>query len=380
MITEMWDMMVSSRNRISVSRSRLQHNFRIIGKKVGSGVEVMAMVKGDGYGHGMLDSAAAFSDAGCRTFGVAELVEAVALRQSGITGAIFVMLGFQPEEAIYFFDHEITPVVFQEQDIQALSQVAVQLDREIGVHLKVDCGMGRLGLLPADVPGFVDRIEALPGISLAGIMAHFPEADNRSAPGSRQIFAVYQRLCNDLGERFRGIRHIANSGATLHFPEMTCDMVRAGIALYGYYPDGTAGPDDESRLKPAMTFSTRVIQVKDLPAGCGISYGHTYTTDRPTRIAVLPTGYEDGYLRDLSNRGEVLIRGQRAPIRGRVCMNLCMADVTDIAGVEVGDEVVLLGEQGGEKITADEIAGWMHSISYEVLCLFGNTNSRTHTK
>ena len=129
-----------------------------------------------------------------------------------------------------------------------------------------------------------------------------------------------------------------------------------------------------------MTFSTRIIQVKDFPAGCGISYGHTYTTDRPTRIAVLPTGYEDGYLRDLSNRGEVLIRGRRAPVRGRVCMNLCMVDVTDITGVEAGDEVVLLGEQGGEKITADEIAGWMHSISYEILCLFGNTNSRTHTE
>ncbi len=342
----------------------------------------MAMVKGDGYGHGMLQSAAAFADAGCRTFGVAELAEAVALRQSGISGAIFVMLGFEPDEAKFFFDYDLTPVVFQEQDIQSLSRVAGQLDREIGVHLKVDCGMGRLGLLPADVPGFVDRIEALAGIGLAGIMAHFPEADNRNSASSQRIFATYARLCRDLGERFQGVRHIANSGATLHFPEMTCDMVRVGIALYGYYPDGTAGPEDgqEQRLLPAMSFTTRVIQVKDLPAGSGISYGHTFTTDRPTRLAVLPIGYEDGYLRDLSNRGAVLIRGKRAQVRGRVCMNLCLVDVTDIAGVQVGDEVVLLGKQGKETITADEIAGWMQTISYEVLCLFGNNNSRTHTE
>ena len=303
-------MALNSRNTISISRSRLQHNFTCISRRAGGGVEVMAMVKGDGYGHGMLASAAAFAEVGCRTFGVAELVEAVDLRHAGITGAIFVMLGFEPDEAICFFDYDLTPVVFQEQDIRALSQIARQLDREIGVHLKVDCGMGRLGLLPGEVPGFVDRIEALPGIFLAGIMAHFPEADNRMAASNQSIFATYERLCRDLGGRFRGLRHIANSGATLNFPEMTCDMVRAGIALYGYYPDGTAGAENdvESRLKPAMTFSTRVIQIKDLPAGCGISYGHTYTTVRPTRLAVLPTGYEDGYLRDLSNRGEVLIR------------------------------------------------------------------------
>ncbi|MDP3480714.1 MAG: alanine racemase [Desulfoprunum sp.] len=381
-MVKMQEMKISSRNQVSVSRMALQHNFRCIRERVGEGVEVMAMVKGDGYGHGMLQSAVAFAEAGCRTFGVAELVEAVSLRQSGITGAIFVMLGFEPDEARLFFDYDLTPIVFCEQDIEALSGVAVQRGREIGVHLKVDCGMGRLGLLPAEVPGFVDRIVALPGISLAGIMAHFPEADNRNSVSSHTVFATYERLCHDLGERFQGIRHIANSGATLHFPEMTCDMVRAGIALYGYYPDGTRGPEGEQerRLMSAMTFTTQVIQLKDLPAGSGISYGHTFTTDRPTRIAALPVGYEDGYLRDLSNRGAVLIRGQRAPIRGRVCMNLCLVDVTDIAGVQAGDEVMLLGKQGSESITADEIAGWMQTISYEVLCLFGNNNSRTHTE
>jgi alanine racemase len=375
------DMMKAvSRNRISIDIGLLQHNYRCIKEKVGPRVEVMAMVKGDAYGHGMPEAAAAFAACGCRAFGVAELVEAVALRQTGIEGAIYVMLGFEPHEAELFVHYDLTPVVFQDQDIRALARAAGQHGRDIGVHLKVDCGMGRLGLLPQEVPQFVTRIEQCPGVFLAGIMAHFPEADQRQAPSTPQVYALYQQVIDGLGGKFAGIRHIANSGAALNFPEMACDMVRAGISLYGYYPDGGQGQEGQAgcRLAPAMSFATRVVQVKELPAGTGISYGHTYTTDRPTRLAVLPTGYEDGYLRDLSNRGEVLIRGQRAPVRGRVCMNLCMVDVTGIDGVTSGDEAVLLGRQGDEVITADEIAAWMGTISYEVLCLFGNNNSRTY--
>lgn len=372
---------VVSRNQVRIDCRALRHNFRCIAESVGSGVEVMAMVKGDAYGHGMAETAAVLAGCGCRNFGVAELVEAVALRQAGIAERIFVLLGFLPEEADQFVHHDLTPVVFLEQDIRALSRAAAEYGREIGVHLKVDCGMGRLGLLPGDVPSFIQRIAELPGIHLAGIMAHFPEADQRQAMSTPKIFSRYQELIAGLDKGFRGIRHIANSGATLYFPEMHCDMVRAGISLYGCYPDGGTGEDVAAgaRLQPAMSFATRVAQVRELPAGSGISYGHTYTTTRPTRIAVLPVGYEDGYLRDLSNRGEVLIRGRRAQVRGRICMNLCMVDVTGIGGVEVGDEAVLLGRQGDEKITADEIAGWMGTISYEVLCLFGKNNSRIYT-
>lgn len=371
---------VVSRNQVRIDCQALRHNFRCITESVGSGVEVMAMVKGDAYGHGMTETAVVLAGCGCRTFGVAELFEAVALRRAGIDGRIFVLLGFAPDEAEQFIHHDLTPVVFLDQDIRVLSRAAVDSGREIGVHLKVDCGMGRLGLLPADVPSFTQRIDALPGIHLAGILAHLPEADQRQALSTPLIFSRFQELVAGLDTGFRGIRHIANSGAALYFPETHCDMVRAGISLYGCYPDGGTGDDVAAgaRLHPAMSFATRVAQVRELPAGSGISYGHTYTTTRPTRIAVLPVGYEDGYLRDLSNRGEVLIHGRRAPVRGRVCMNLCMVDITGIDGVEVGDEVVLLGRQGDEEITADEIAGWMGTISYEVLCLFGKNNSRIY--
>ena len=371
---------VVSRNQVRIECRALRHNFRTISEGVEPGVAVMAMVKGDAYGHGMAETAAVLAGCGCRTFGVAELVEAVALRRAGISGDIFVLLGFVAEQAEQFLLHDLTPVVFLHQDIEALSQAAVKHGREIGVHLKIDCGMGRLGLLPVEVPAFRERIDNLPGIFLAGIMAHLPEADQRQAASTPQIFSCFQQTIDRLGPGFTGIRHIANSGAIMYFQDMHCDMVRAGISLYGYYPDGGLGQEGPAgcRLVPAMSFATRVVQIKELPAGTGISYGHTYTTDRPTRLAVLPVGYEDGYLRGLSNRGEVLIRGQRAPVRGRVCMNLCMVDITGIDGVTSGDEAVLLGRQGDEAITADEIAAWMGTISYEVLCLFGNNNSRKY--
>jgi alanine racemase len=371
---------VVSRNQVRIDCRALRHNFRTITEGVGPDVAVMAMVKGDAYGHGMAETAAVLAGCGCRTYGVAELVEAVALRRAGISGDIFVLLGFVAEQAEQFLLHDLTPVVFLHQDIEALSQAAVKHGQEIGVHLKIDCGMGRLGLLPAEVPAFRERIESLPGIFLAGIMAHLPEADQPQAASTPQIFSCFRQTIDRLGPDFTGIRHIANSGAIMYFHDMHCDMVRAGISLYGCYPDGGAsdGLGAGAGLQPVMSFVTRVAQVRDLPAGSGISYGHTYVTARPTTIAVLPLGYEDGYLRDLSNKGEVLIHGRRAPVRGRICMNLCMVDITEIPGVAVGDEVVLLGRQGDAEITADEIAGWMGTISYEVLCLFGNNNSRIY--
>jgi alanine racemase len=188
-------------------------------------------------------------------------------------------------------------------------------------------------------------------------------------------------VCANVREKYEGFRHIGNSGGVFNFPETCCDMVRPGISLYGYYPDGQAGADRArgERLRPAMSFTSRVLQVKTVPAGSGVSYGHTYITPSETRLAILPVGYEDGYLRSLSNRAEVLVKGKRAPVRGRICMNMCMIDITGIDGVEPGDEAVLLGAQGEDAITADEIAEWAGTISYEVLCLIGNNNERTYT-
>ncbi len=337
------------------------------------------MVKADAYGHGMIQAAVSFAKAGCDAFGVAEINEGVRLRRAGICGRIFVVLGFQAAEHQLFFDFDLTPVVYDYQALALLSQAAVRNGRELAVHLKVDCGMGRLGILPAELPEFLAHLERLPGISLAGIMSHFPMADDISSGHTLEMFQRYRMSCVQAGQQPPALCHIANSGGALYFPETCCDMVRLGISLYGYYPDGASGQEREGAVKliPAMSFTTKVIQMKSFPAGTGISYGHSFVTSQETKIGVLPVGYGNGFLRALSNKAQVLIKGQRVPVVGRVCMNLCMVDVSGIAGIEVGEPAVLLGSQGNETITADEIAEWMGTISYEILCLFGNNNERT---
>ena len=340
----------------------------------------MAMVKADGYGHGMVKAAKAFSTVGCTTFGVAELREAVLLRQAGLRGDIYVTIGFAQEDAGLIFQYELIPVIYSYEAAQVLSSTAVALGVEIGVHIKVDSGMGRLGILPSDMSTFLDTISGLPGLKIAGIMSHFAESDNPLSKNTVQSFKSFADVSRELKNRFAGISHIANSGAVLNFPDTYCDMVRAGIALYGYHPAGRVGCDDPDteNLITAMSFVSRILQVKTVPAGTGISYGHTYQTKKQTRLAVLPVGYEDGYSRGLSNRGQVLVNGHRVPVLGRICMNMCMVDVSDLTLVKAGDEVVLLGQQGQGNITADEIAEEMGSISYEVLCLLGNNNQREY--
>lgn len=367
-------------NRIKIDCAKLENNYRIIRDCSGAKTPLMAMVKADAYGHGMIKAAEAFGRAGCDIFGVAELREGVLLRKAGVRGEIYVTIGFDEADAELFFEHRLTPVIYSHASARALSTKATALGREIGVHVKVDTGMGRLGLPPDELPGFLDSVSHLSGVKISGIMSHFAESDNPQSQSARRAIETFSATCRVLKSKYSGICHIANSGGVLNFPDAHYDMVRAGIALYGYHPAG--GNRKVSRrgqnLLPAMTFHTRVLQVKTVPAGTGISYGHTYTTERSTRIATLPVGYEDGYSRLLSNRGQVLIRGQRAQVCGRICMNMCMVDVTHIDSVAPGDEVVLLGCQGKDKISADDIAAAMGSISYEVLCLLGNTNKKEY--
>ncbi len=376
--------MSASINRVEISRAALRHNFRVCRSKAGT-ARIMPMVKADGYGHGMVECARIFEAEGAQAFGVAEPSEGAVLRRAGISRPVFVLVGLVPENLADVLDHDLTPVVADSSILEELSRAAVSRGREVGVHLKVDAGMGRQGVLPGQAGGLVGRIQELPGLFLAGIMAHFPMADEYDSPNTRQVFARFQELTRTLGDAVPQdcILHIANSGGLFHFNETCLDMIRPGISLYGCYPEGEPHQVETGAetLRPVMRFLTRVIQVRELPAGSALGYGRTFVTSRPSTIAVLPVGYEDGYLRRLSNRGEVLVRGRRARIVGRVSMNLTLVDVTGFAErVRPGDEVVLLGSQGRETISADEIAGWMETISYEVLCLFGNLNNRYYVE
>ncbi len=369
---------MSSFNRVIIDSTALTHNYRYLLRKA-DGVKFMAMVKSDAYGHSMVHTAAALSASGCDLFGVAEMNEAVTLRDSGCDGDIFVFVGFDHADVDYLYTHRLTPVVFTREDLAAIAEANKKFNTALDVYLKFDCGMGRLGFDPQQAEEILETCRSL-SIKPVGMMSHFPCSDNRSSSHSRRasetFFGIGERQGQATGERkFEG--SICNSGGILYHPYAHGDLVRSGISLYGYYPDGAEGRQDEADgLRPAMSCVTRVIQTKTVPAQTGISYGHTYITERQTRLAVLPMGYSNGYFRTMSNKAEVLIAGRRAPIRGTICMNMCMADITGIEGIETGAEAVLMGSRGGETIDADEIGEWSGTISYEVLCSLGNNNNR----
>ncbi len=373
--------MIESLNRVEISLPALRHNFSLLKAKA-AGSAVLAMVKADGYGHGMVECAKTLAAAGADCFGVAEAVEGVELRNSGIDRPVFIMAGILPEIIPVLFAYQLTPVVVDGSYLDVLSHEAVKRDQEIELHLKVDAGMGRQGCALSSTGGLIEKIQVLPGLTLGGIMAHFPMADDPDSDSTAEITAIFCRQVDKVRKLLpeNMVLHLANSGGILYFPISHRDMIRPGISLYGCYPNGEQGAMNagEPRLQPVMRFSSRIIQIKEVPSGIGLGYGHIFTTNRPTLIAIIPAGYEDGYLRRLSNMGQALIHGQRVPVVGRISMNLTMFDVTDLDEVTLGDEVVLLGRQGDEEITADEIAAWMGTINYEVLCLFGNLNNRVY--
>ncbi|MBU1710801.1 MAG: alanine racemase [Proteobacteria bacterium] len=367
-------------NRVEIDLSALRENYRALRTMAGHDVAMMAIVKAEAYGHGLVEVAQTLYDEGVRAFGVAEAWEGVRLRDAGISGEILVFLGAGDagfEDVVHF---NLTPVVYDTASLAILSALSGKMQTPIGVHLKVDSGMGRIGIMPEEVLGFVEEIKGFPGIFLKGVLSHFPVADESSSERTFQQTQTFGRVVDDL--RMAGYEgeaiHIANSAALIRYPQAHFNMVRPGISLYGCYPSREKEYLEALELKPVMSFKTAVQQVKTVPEGHGISYGHTFITRRPTQLAVLPVGYNNGYLRKLSNRAHVLVKGRRAPIIGRVCMNVCMIDVTDIGGVVPRDEVVLMGRQGDENITAHEIAEWMETIDYEVLCLFGNLNRREY--
>jgi alanine racemase len=373
-------MSVKSLNRVEIDLTALKNNYQAIKNIVGSKVEVVAMVKSDAYGHGLVAVAKTLSAVGATIFGVAEVDEGVSLRQAGITGDIIVLLGAASADYHAVIQNRLSPVVYDLRSLQSLSSLAEELGEKVSVHLKVDIGMGRLGVMPEDVVTHVKSLAGLKGIRLAGVFSHFPMADAADA----DVTVHQYRNFLDLLEKIKTfvptekIFHAANSAAVMRFPETHFDMVRPGITVYGCYPPGLQKYENVLALEPVMSFKSNVIQTKDVPAGYGLSYGHRFITQRPTRVAVLPVGYDDGYLRRLTGKAEVLIRGRRAKILGMICMNACMADITDIPDVQVDDEVVLMGRQGNEAISADEIAAWSETINYEIVCLLGGRNRKVY--
>ena len=378
------DMMDYKLNRAwaEIDLDAIAHNTREIKKLTGSKVEMMGVVKADAYGHGVLEVVRTLLDNGVTQLAVSMLDEAIQIRKMGIDVPILVLNYTDPARADEIIHNRVTQTVFSTDLAQALSAAAVRLGKDVRIHVKVDTGMTRVGFIPGyNAVRNIMEISRLPGIILEGIFTHFASADESDKSYTLMQFERFMNLCTELIRAgiHIPVKHVCNSAGILQYPEMHLDIVRPGIILYGLYPSReVAGKID---LRPAMTLKANVIFVKDVDKDTYVSYGRTFRTDRKSRIATIPIGYADGYTRLMSNKGRMLVNGEYAPVIGRICMDQCMLDVTDLKhDVHVGDEVVIFGRQNGSCISVDEIADQVGTINYELVCIIGKRIPRVYLK
>lgn len=366
-----------------INLDNLKHNIMELRKTISPATKLCAVVKADAYGHGAVEVAKEAIASGASYLGVAFLDEAIELRENGITSPILI-LGFTPENQFdKIIEYNITQTIYNARSAVTLSEYAIRRNKTAKVHIKIDTGMNRIGFCPEYcTTAEFKKLFSLEGLEIEGIFTHFARADERDRSFTNQQFELFIKTVKAIEEEgFKiPIKHVANSAGVLQYSETHLDMVRPGIILYGLYPSDEV-PKNLIHLKPVMSFKTRVSNVKVLPKGKPISYGGTYITQRQSIIATLPVGYADGYSRLLSSKAQVLIKGQRAPVVGRVCMDQCMVDVTDIdESVSIGDEAVLLGDDGSDRISAEEIAILMGTINYEVICGISKRVPRVYIK
>ncbi len=350
----------------AIDLSAIAHNIRTLADHIGPSKILIAVVKANGYGHGAVEVARAALANGAQRLAVARVEEGIELRAAGITAPVLVMNYTPAEACCYAVEHNLTLTINDPHIAHALAQAAREHDQRVPIHIKIDTGMGRFGLLPGEVLPYVAQISQHPELVIEGIFSHFSVADEADLNYTHEQLRIFNDIVLQLNAAGHAIpiRHIANSAATLSLPEAHLDAVRAGLAIYGMYPSEHV--NHGVVLRPAMTLKSRVARVRTLPAGSSISYGRTYITERAMPVALVPVGYGDGYHRLASNRGAVLINGRRAPILGRVCMDQIIVDISQTGPVALDHEVVLLGRQEDECITAEEVAEWASTINYEV--------------
>ena len=369
------------RVQASVDLKIIRHNLMEVKSKLKQDTKLMVIIKADAYGHGAVPLAKAIRTSDLiDAYGVAIIEEAVELREAGITKPMLI-LGYTPKEQYdLVVAYDVAQTVFQYEMAKALSEEAINQGKIAKIHIKLDTGMNRIGFADTEESvSEIKKITALPNIEIEGIFSHFARADEIDKTSTMNQLNRYIKFNEWLEKEniWIPVRHIANSAGILEFPQAYFNMVRCGIATYGIYPSDMVNQEN-IKLVPAMELKTHVIYVKDVEAGAGISYGATYVTDKKRRIATIPVGYADGYSRNLSNHGKVIIRGQYAPIVGRICMDQFMVDVTEIEGVKQGDMVTLLGRDAEAYISAEELAEWSHSFVYELVCTVGKRIPRVY--
>ena len=388
---------------VEIDLEAIAHNFRIA-KKITGNRAIIAVVKADAYGHGSIEASRRLVKEGASYLAVAYAAEAVALRQASIKTPLIVL--FDKYDMNNYFKYKLIPVIHDIKTAQAFSKEARKRKQGISVHIKADTGMGRLGFKIDDLEKNINAILKMDFLTVTGLMSHFSDADLSDRSYALMQLDRFNKLKNTMIKKGLKplISHIANSAAVMSLPESHLDAIRPGLMLYGYSPlaaeqgprghssfavlrrtEGAKGPSIkirqtlESLLRPAMTVKTKILSLRKLRKGSPVSYGRTFITSRDSLIAVLPVGYADGYSRVFSNNSDVLVRGKRSPVVGRVCMDTAMVDVTDVRGVIEGEDVVLLGRQKADVITASELAMKAGTIPYEILTSFGNKSRKVYT-
>ncbi|HBE80210.1 MAG TPA: alanine racemase [Firmicutes bacterium] len=357
---------------VEINLAAIGHNIREVRRLVGPTPDIMAVVKAEAYGHGAVPVAKAAIAAGASWLGVAMPEEGITLRTAGLTVPILILGPIQPDQVKPVVEHGLTAALCNWEAAVAMSEEAGRTGKTALAHLKVDTGMGRIGIVPSTVVEFMAKLKNLPGLQVSGIFSHMATADERDKSYARKQIETFSTMVAAL--RSSGLLpdkvHLANSAGIMELPASHFNMVRPGIILYGLYPSNEVDRQKAS-FEPALTLKTKVTFIKRVPQGTGISYGQRYHTGRESTIATIPIGYADGWSRMLTNKAEALVRGKRFPIVGTICMDQCMIDLGD-EPVRSGEEVILIGKSGRETITADEIAESLGTINYEVACMLNN--------
>ncbi len=363
---------------IEIDLDAITDNLKFFKNKLASSTELMAVVKADAYGHGAIPVATHLQSLGVKYFAVAFLDEAIQLRKAGIQDRILI-LGYTPSDGIELAcKYDIALTVYTLDTIKRVEEVGERLGKEICIHLKVDTGMGRIGLAPKDIDEYIDCIKEKKWIKLEGIYTHFATADEKDKSLTFKQYKSFSEVVSRVEKTFNlSIIHASNSAAAIDLAELSQTMVRIGIGLYGLAPSEEVDLL-ENDLKPVMTIKTEVIYVKTISPGQTVSYGATFKATRETKVATLPIGYADGFSRSLSNRGYVIVHGVKVPIIGRICMDQTMIDVTEIDDVQIGDEVIIVGSQNGQYITMDYNAKLLNTINYELVTLLGKRIPRIY--
>ena len=367
---------------LEINLDNVEHNFNEIRKIVNDRTIIMPVIKANAYGHGSVMLAKKYLQIGATRFAVSILDEAIELRRENINVPILLLNYTNPRRYEEVLSYDLIQTIYRYEDARELSKKAMNLGKAAKIHIKIDTGMGRLGFLPTDESIYeILKISTLPNISIEGIFTHFAKADEKDKTETIEQFNKFIKMVNNLEQRGLSIelKHVSNSAAIIDLPEFNLDLVRPGIILYGLYPSDEVNKD-RINLKPVMTLKSVISNVKNVPTHTGISYGHKFITENPSKIATIPIGYADGYTRLLSNKGKVFVNGNLANVVGNICMDQLMADVTEIQDVNIGDEVVLFGDKKEGYPHVDEIAKSIGTINYEITCMMNRRVPRAYVE